>query len=201
MDLSKAFIIGVDYKDAERPLQWEQHLYAEIVLIDKTSSSTNPLLYQLKDTAIPLTDHFSFFNKGLLASPRDAFVFLGDVNIIDKKKKAIYLNNKNVITYNYLIIAAGTKPTLLGIMGEDEFAAGLQTLIEAIRVKQKISLCSSLKTSLISWTQRPHFVSCGSSELLHPKDFEKIVHAAINLEENNPPTLPSTGKRLYQVQI
>lgn len=199
MDLSKAFIIGVDFKDQKTGPQWEQRFFAEIILIDKTHSSLTPLVYQLKDTAIPFHEHLPYFKKGLPSPSRDAFVFLGDVLIVDKKKKEIHLKSNNIVAYNYLIIATGTKPTVYGATQEEEFTAGLQTLLDAIRVKEKIP--SAFVSQVMNSAKLTQIFCSEPSSILAKKELEKIIHPFLNSANSPRVDLATINKRLYQVQI
>jgi NADH dehydrogenase FAD-containing subunit len=154
-----------------------------------------PLLYQLKETALPLSDHIPYCRQGLPLPSQDAFVFLGDVLRIDKQKKEIHLNNKTVVAYNYLIIATGTKPSVYGGTHEAEFSAGLQALIDAVRVKKKIS---SLIPKTIPHLKRPRF-TC--RETPHSSEIEKILLPYEALVSQATIDLSSFNKRLYQVQL
>ncbi len=135
MDISKAQSISGDYRDRRSSTNWESLIFAEVVFLDKTHASAKPRLYQLKDSALsdsppPLINSNAFSFSG------EAFVLLGEMTTIDKKKKQIQLSNKNTVSYQYLVIVSGSKPILT--FQEPEFAVGLQTLVDALRVKTKI---------------------------------------------------------------
>lgn len=199
MDLSKAFIIGVDFKNQQtRPL-WEQRVFAEIVLIDKTHSSLAPLLYQIKETAIPLHEHLPYLKKGIPSPTRDAFILLGDVDLIDKRKKEIHLNSKNIVAYNYLIIATGNRPTVYGATQEEEFTAGLQALLDAIRVKNKVP--AAWVSQVMNTTKLTQLFRSDTPHLTPNKEIEKIAHPFLNLDFHATIDLTSINRRLYQLQV
>ena len=198
MDLSKVFIIGADYKDPKKGPQWDYRLFAEVVLIDKTHPSLKPLLYQLKDTILPLEQQLPFLKQGFLG-PRDAFVHLGDVATIDKKNKQILLNNQTCVSYNYLIVASGSKSNFHNPDHEAEFCNGLQALVDAMRVRKKIgqSFGPSLTGDEKLTPSKLSRFFCSS------KNIEKIVVPCLSCEDNNAITfdLGSINKRLFEVQV
>lgn len=198
MDLSKVFIIGADYKDPKKGPLWDYRLFAEVVLIDKTQPSLNPLLYQLKDTALPLEQQLPFLKQGFLG-PQDAFVHLGDVASIDKKKKQIILNNQTIVAYNYLIIASGSKSNFSHSEHELEFCNGLQALVDAMRMRRKIggSFGPSLTGDEKLTPSKLSRFFCAS------KNIEKIVIPCFTCEDNNAIHLDlgALNKRLFQVQV
>lgn len=144
MDFSRPFSISVDYKDRRSSPAWDLRIFAEVVLIDKTHDALQPLVYQLKDTMLPQDNAPLDWNAAIHKLPRDAFVCLGQAVTIDKQKKQILLNTKDSVSYNYLIIVSGSKPTQ--VHNEEKFSAGVHTLVGALRVKKKIPL--SLATFL-----------------------------------------------------
>lgn len=205
MDLSKVFIIGVDFKDRRGGPEWEHRLFAEVVVIDKTDSNTKPLLYQLKDTVLPLEKQLPFLKQGFHPAAHDAFVVLGDVELIDKKSKQIVLNNKNVVSYNYLIIASGSRSNFYNSAHEAEFIAGLQALVDALRFRKKVesSLNPSSKNEDKLEASRLSRFFCNDSSGADSAQIKNVVHPWLAAEENGSIhlDLAAVNRRLYEVQV
>jgi NADH dehydrogenase FAD-containing subunit len=107
-----------------------QHTFSEIVFIDKS----NETLYQTRkdistDLLIESPNYASF--------PENPFILVGEVSAIDKQKKVIFLKDNNTISYKYLITATGLREGLNPYQNDD-FKRALQTLIDALRVQQKL---------------------------------------------------------------
>lgn len=198
MDISKAFNVGGDYRDRKAPVNWESRLFAEVVFLDKTNPDAKPQLYQLKDSEISHTPPL-IIKANAISFSRDAFVLLGEVAIIDKKKKQILLTNKNTISYQYLVIVSGSKPILS--YQDPEFGPGLKALVDALRMKPEIptALATAKKEHL---KKAPHKNNPASQEdsatpigqVVHPQ-IASAGTKSISLDLN------ALNKRLYEVQL
>jgi hypothetical protein len=202
MDLSRPFNINVDYRDRTSPPAWELRIFAEVVLIDKTHDTLHPLVYELKHSMLPLDLDPSGWNAVIHKLPRDAFVCLGQATTLDKQKKQILLSAGNTVSYNYLIIVAGSKST--SPESEDEFSRGVQTLVGALRVKRKMPV--SLAAYLVKRhnTSKP-FVKNSKGQ----KRESSMCHIAKSVPSHLAPmtakklgiNLDLLSKRLYEVLL
>lgn len=204
MDLSKALNISVDYKDIRSPPNWEQRLFAEVILIDKTHDALHPMIYQLKDNATPSFEHILHWKNEPISLPSEAFILLGEAVAIDRKNKQILLTNKNTIAYNYLIIASGSNPVFT--FENEKFMAAFQALVEALRIKDKIPSSfaiikppakkGSIKSSFLS-THKPTSPQseCSIEKVAQPHICQAFHHKAFG------PDLHSINKRLYEVHL
>lgn len=200
MDFSKNFSISTDYKDRKAPLEWDQRILAKVILIDKTTTSTRPSIYQLKDNALDFPKHNALWKLDHNAILNDAFVFLGEALRIDKKNKQIFLEKNQIVSYQYLVVAWGSKPTFYGCQQEHEFSAGIQALIDALRVRDKIpSSFATLATyNRVVQLKPSHWNYLDPSH----EGREKISHTAINSNIDCVPfDLATINKRLYEVQV
>jgi hypothetical protein len=201
MEFSKAFNIEVNYKDRRSGINWESLLFAEVVFIDQTHPSAAPILYQLKDNILSIQTANPFKTVSI---SRESFTPLGEIVLIDKKKKQILLINKNTVSYQHLIIASGSKQ--LWAFQNEEFTVGLHMLIDAIKVKPKIpdSFATHAKHPL-GKASKP-FRSQANRDISHQAHsmcIDKIVHPYISSVEGKKraPELSVFNKRLYQVQL
>jgi hypothetical protein len=199
MDLSKAFNISADYKERRTPPLWEQRIFTEVVFIDKTQASAPSTLYQLKENVLSLNEAIGW-KTGSSFFPKEAFMPLGEVVFIDKKKKEILLSNKNIVAYNYLVVAAGNRPDFS--VHEDEFIAGLQALIDALRMKPKIPSSFAPFLNQISKHQ-PKSSDNNKSDQPQSNDIDKIVHPYISSSGARSIAfeLNSINRRLFEVHL
>lgn len=190
MDLSKAFTISTDYKDRRVSPDWEAHSFSEIVFIDKEHPVATPLLYQLKDPTASLEN--LFWNA---SAPSDIFFLVGEVTSIDRKSKKVLLANRNSISYRYLVMASGSKPMFS--IREIEFAAGLQALFDAVKVKPKIPSSFAVYFN----PENPAAVENARSPT-EPSHMVSVAHPTIaSANKNTRLDLHSINKRLYEVQL
>lgn len=198
MEIPKVVIIGVDFKDLKKGAT-SQHLFAEVVLIDKTQQSLQPLLYQYTHDD-QIQDPYLLLSKtDFSALDTKSFMMLGEVVSIDKRNKCIILSNDNTVSYNYLIIASGAKHGNLGSELTEEFAPGLQALIEALKIKKEIPFvigqppAQSKKRAQLSIAQPPN---------TNPsRDIGKLANHYILSGTLNPLSIYLSGieRRLYEV--
>ncbi len=110
----------------------------EITLIDKTNHHLfQPLLYQVAtaalapgDIAIPAR---SIFNKD-----DNVHVLMGEVIKVDKSGRSVHLENGQVLTYDYLILAPGIRHSYFSNEEWEEYAPGLKTLSDALNIRERI---------------------------------------------------------------
>lgn len=204
MELSKTPSIEIDYKDRDTSLHWERFTFSEIVFIDKAHPTAPPILYQFKDSDFSLNDKNNFWKtplKELLKEDisRETFIHIGEVVSINRQKKHILLSNKNIVAYTYLIIASSNKPVLA--IQDNEFAAGVQTLSDALRVKPKIpSAFSSVFQEANHCTSRSKTIS--SIYSLLSSDIQKIQSFMLsNAYRSAELDLHMANHRLYEIQL
>lgn len=204
MDLSRTFQISADYKDRSSPISWDMLLFAEVVFIDKTHLGNRPLIYQLNDHKLTLEKILNISKPNCLSFSRDAFLLIGEVLFIDKKKKQISLTNNNIVSYNHLVIASGKK-TILSFQ-DDELLAALQALTDALRVKPKIpaSFPTNVKNSLQSSAKKETTFAASDRSVISQdeQNIEKIVHPYIMAvpKKLNSCGLDALNSRFYEVQ-
>jgi len=108
---NRAVIIGVNLRDLETPISGN-HIFVDVVFIDKSNEILHPLLYQLKSEAMRSDQDLEQFRRnGYVSLGNNAFAMIGEVLTIDKKKKQIHLQNNDTVTYKHLITATGLSQT------------------------------------------------------------------------------------------
>jgi hypothetical protein len=189
----KASITSVNMKGLDNKINPE-YLHAEIVLLDRSNEQMRPLLYQFKNDHIH-KDSFDSIEK-------NAFIIIGEVDSINKKKKEIYLTNYRTVTYKYLVAASGLRQTALGDIHDEELSAGVLALWEALRVRNNSfpPLNSSTQyeqskksTSLPQVTQQQSEGAEHVQKVATPKAFGKTSESSSSFS--------SSEKRVYELQL
>lgn len=172
MDIPQnAMIIGVTLRELEKNPP-SKYLFADVILIDKSHKGLQPLLYEVEDT----------------------FMMMGEVINIDKKKKQIILSDNTIVSYNHLILATGLTPSHSGSIPHQEFTAGLNALLEAIKIRNNLPKLNEIaeKYSLSKLTLT----------LADENSLIKIVKTKISGQDTLAASqLGGIDRRLYEVQL
>lgn len=110
----------------------------DVWLIDKTNHHLfQPLLYQVASAALSPGDIAVPIREILKPFP-NITVIMGEVVAIEKEKNQIVLKNGDQIGYEYLIVALGARHSYFGNDQWEPFAPGLKTLVDALKVRERI---------------------------------------------------------------
>jgi NADH dehydrogenase FAD-containing subunit len=128
----KALIIGIgpSQKTSSTP-----NIFANIVLMDK-SQNIQPILYELHSDSLrtndlnSLTETPSFFHL-----PKGNFLFIGEVEEIDKKRKVIRLVSGGTVTYKHLLTAKGVR-SFSNENQNTEFGIAFKLLIDSLKIQK-----------------------------------------------------------------
>jgi NADH dehydrogenase len=82
------------------------------------------------DIAVPIRE--------ILSPYENVTVLMGEVIAIDKDNHQIVLKNGDRIGYEYLIVALGARHSYFGNDAWEEFAPGLKTLADALKLRERI---------------------------------------------------------------
>jgi len=192
---NKAFIIGVNLRDLENPRS-APHIFADVVLIDKSNNVLQPLLYQLKKEGSHTENDLKDFRRnGYMTLDQNAFAMMGEVIKIDRKKKLIHLQNEGSVSYKHLILASGLQQTSLGSVHDEELAAGFHALTEALRVHKNADQILHIPSK--------HKNNKSQTLALHKAEKEVTVQnllKALSIHGQSQ-SLEITNRRLYEVQL
>jgi NADH dehydrogenase len=110
----------------------------DVWLIDKTNHHLfQPLLYQVASAALSPGDIAVPIREILKPFP-NITVIMGEVVAIEKEKNHVLLKNGDQIGYEYLIVALGARHSYFGNDQWEPFAPGLKTLVDALKVRERI---------------------------------------------------------------
>jgi NADH:ubiquinone reductase (H+-translocating) len=112
----------------------------ELTVIDRTNHHLfTPLLYQVATAGLSAPS-ISAPIRHILANQKNTTVLLGEVREILPVQKAVRLEDRTVIPYDYLVVASGSVNHYFGNDAWAPFAPGLKTLDEALEIRGRILL-------------------------------------------------------------
>src|SRR5450830_2044507 len=110
----------------------------EITLLDRSNHHLfQPLLYQVATAGLS-APAISAPIRSILAGQRNLTSLMAAVTSIDKERKVVSLENGNEISYDYLIVAAGSTHSYFGRDDWAALAPGLKTLEDAFTIRSRI---------------------------------------------------------------
>lgn len=113
---------------------------ARITLIDRQNHHLfQPLLYQVATAGLSAID-IAQPVRALFGARPNMNVIMGEVTAFDLARHCIH-SARGEINYDYLVIAAGGRTSYFGHPEWEQFAPGLKSLDDALRIRRKI-LCS-----------------------------------------------------------
>ena len=120
----------------------------KVTLIDRHNYHTFvPLLYQVA-TAQLTPEQVAVPIRTLLRKGKNLNFLQAEVEQIDFAAKVIK-TDRNTLTYDYLVLATGSKSNFLGISGASKYAFQLKTLTQAIALRNHLLSCFE-EASLVS---------------------------------------------------
>lgn len=132
----KIIIIGAGFAGL-RALANLKSVRAEILLIDRNSYHTFvPLLYQVATGFIPPKTVAYPLSK-VLDSYGNARFLTAEVLTVDFQQKLVTTDRES-LTYDYLVIATGSKTKFLGVAGAFQYTYPLRTLTDAVLLRDRI---------------------------------------------------------------
>ena len=114
-----------------------RHANARITLIDRQNHHLfQPLLYQVATASLSSVEIAKPL-RSILSDYENISVQLGKVEAIDLKTRTVILSDRTV-TYDYLIIALGGVTSYFGHPEWAEYAPGLKSINDALRIRREI---------------------------------------------------------------
>ncbi len=109
----------------------------QMVLIDRNNYHTfQPLLYQVSTSGL-VADSIAYPLRKLTRTSKDCFFRLAEVDSIDTDKNTIY-TNIGELTYDYLVIATGSKTNFFGNKSVEENGMWMKTIPQALNIRSLI---------------------------------------------------------------
>src|ERR1700745_1845111 len=134
-----------------------QHLNSNLVdvtLIDRRNYHLfQPLLYQVATGSLSAGGVASPL-RSVLSRQKNTRVWLGTVVDIDPDSKRVFLADGAIVSYDSLIVAAGSQPSYFGHNEWQEWAAGRKGCEEATAIRHKILYAFEVAERLSDPVQR-----------------------------------------------
>lgn len=116
-----------------------RHPRARVTLVDRTNHHLfQPLLYQVATAGLSAPEIAQPI-RSILSHRPDVTVLLDDATDFDLVNRKVALR-KNVLVYDYLVLAMGSQTGYFGHPEWESFAPGLKTLDDALRLRSRILL-------------------------------------------------------------
>ncbi len=110
----------------------------DVILVDRSNHHLfQPLLYQVATAALS-PGEIAYPIREIFRKQRNTMVVMGEVTSIDKEKRRIELKNGDTIGYDYLIVAPGARHSYFDKGEWEEFAPGLKTVSDALKIRENI---------------------------------------------------------------
>lgn len=112
----------------------------DVTVVDRTNHHLfQPLLYQVATATLAPTDVTAPI-RWLLRKQRNTRVLLAEVTSIDVEKRRVTLDEGAPLSYDYLIVAAGSRHSYFGHSDWEKVAPGLKSIDDAIVIRQRFLL-------------------------------------------------------------
>jgi NADH dehydrogenase len=116
-----------------------RHTAARVTLVDRTNHHLfQPLLYQVAASGLSAPEIAQPI-RAILSNRANITVLLDQVVGIDLTERRVTLES-NSLTYDYLVLGLGGVTSYFGHPEWEEFAPGLKTLDDALRMRSRILL-------------------------------------------------------------
>jgi NADH dehydrogenase len=116
-----------------------RHANAKVTLVDRQNHHLfQPLLYQVATAGLSATDIAQPI-RAILSERRNVTVVLESVRDINLAQKTVTLD-RGALAYDYLVMALGGCTVYFGHPEWEEFAPGLKSLDDALRIRREILL-------------------------------------------------------------
>jgi NADH:quinone reductase (non-electrogenic) len=112
----------------------------DLTVIDRTNHHLfQPLLYQVATATLAPTDITAPI-RWLLRKQTNTRVLLGEVTGIDPARRTIVLDGGETLSYDFLIVASGSRHSYFGHDEWEKSAPGLKSIDDAIVIRQRFLL-------------------------------------------------------------
>ena len=116
----------------------------EVTLIDRKNHHVfQPLLYQVA-TAVLSPGEIATPIRRILHYAKNIEVILGEVTGFDTAGKTVTLDDGSLVSFDYLIVAAGARHAYFGHDDWETSAPGLKTIEDAVEIRRRVLLAFEL---------------------------------------------------------
>lgn len=112
----------------------------EVTIIDRTNHHLfQPLLYQVATAALSPGD-IAIPIRAIFSGKKNIRVILGNVVNVRKKDQKLELEDGQLISFDYLVLAAGARYNYFGNSTWEDHAPGLKSVTDALQIRERILL-------------------------------------------------------------
>lgn len=112
----------------------------DILIIDRMNHHVfQPLLYQVATAALSVSNIASPIRE-IFRNQSNVEVLMAEVERIDKVEQKVYTTDQESFSYDFLVVAPGTRHAYFGHNHWEAFAPGLKTIADGIRIRENILL-------------------------------------------------------------
>lgn len=131
---------------------------ADILIIDRTNHHVfQPLLYQVASAALS-PGNIAAPIREIVRNQANTSVIMANINHVDLNKKFVETSSNEVFKYDYLILAPGSTHSYFGHSEWEEFAPGLKTIADAVRIRERILLAFERAERCDSFAQAANYL-------------------------------------------
>lgn len=110
----------------------------DILVVDKTNHHLfQPLLYQVASAALS-PGEIGVPIREILRKNSNTTVIMGDARKIDKGGREVIFANGDKVGYDYLVLSVGARHSYFGHDSWEQYAPGLKTIQDALRIREEI---------------------------------------------------------------
>jgi len=136
-DRPHVVIVGAGFGGLNAAKQLEKQP-VDVTLIDRHNYHTfQPLLYQVATSGLNAAD-VGYVVRGLFRRQRRVFFRKGNVTGVDWESHQVLLEHEDPMSFDHLVVAAGSTTNYFGIEGANDFAFPLYTLEDAITLRNHL---------------------------------------------------------------
>jgi len=134
----RVVIVGAGMGGLQAAKQLEKQKNLEVVIIDRHNYHTfQPLLYQVATAGLAESD-VAYPVRGTFRRKRSVLFKQGVVTGVDWDNQSVQVEDEEPVSFDYLIVAAGSATAYFGVPGAEENSFPLYSLPDALRLRNHL---------------------------------------------------------------
>lgn len=128
----------------------------DVLVIDRNNYHTfQPLLYQVATAGLEPGD-IAYAARGIFRKQKNVSFLLGEVSEVALGRRLLWLSDGTRIPYDFLVVATGAETNDFGVKGVSDYAFGLKSMDDAVRIRNHILL------QFETCNRQPELIEAGS---------------------------------------
>ncbi|HZT22679.1 MAG TPA: NAD(P)/FAD-dependent oxidoreductase [Verrucomicrobiae bacterium] len=134
------------------------HPTARVTLVDRQNHHLfQPLLYQVATAGLSAPEIAQPI-RSILRDKRNVTVLMRDVTGFDLARREVHLDG-DVLTYDYLVLALGSRPGYFDHPEWEPYAPGLKSLDDALRIRRRVLLAFERAENSVADAERKRLMT------------------------------------------